>query len=231
MTRPAPLRTRRGLAFAFFGDLAVLLGVLGFLLTFRISLLVLGFVIGGLFALPSLSAMMRGRYELGPSHARLSAWALAAFISGALAFAFTFLGLSTTFPEEGKLATLRIALFLIGFALVAESGSGLLFLWHASDSRNRRILAVQGLLIALLLGPYFWRGVDRVNDFVRRSGGVAVIPAEAASYLHDFNTTVVRDFAVIFLVTRLVGMVALWRSINRLALAEHAEGAGASVSV
>lgn len=220
MAEPPVLRTRRGLALAFYGDIAALVAIVGFLLARRATILVAGFALAGLFALPSLRAVWRGRSEFGPVQVRNGRWGMALFVVGAAAYALTLLALTTTFPTEGRLATLRIGLFLLAVALVAETASGWAFLWALADARARRLLGLQALLTVLFVVGFLVHGLSVVNDFVRRSGGVAVNPAEAASYLHDFVRTSLVDFALAFFVARLPGLVALWRVISRLAAAE-----------
>lgn len=224
--------TRRALVLAFYGDLLVLTGALSFLALRRPAALVVGFLLGGVLAIPSLALVWRGRHDFGGVHARYAPWGLSLFVVAAVAYVVAFLALASTFPERGQLATLRIALFLLAIGLVGENLSGISILWNLPhDTKARRYIVAQLATVAILVGGLLYRGLGTVNDLVRRSGGLAINAAEARSYLADFNATVLVDFVAVLLLAHVPALLALWRHVDALARLERPETASSTAPV
>lgn len=220
--------TRRGLALTFYAETLLLAGALAFILVpDRPAFLAWGVVLSALMGVFAAGFLWGGRRELGPDHARAVKRAAAAFAVTLLAILVAYSQLASVFPEpcsRGEACRIRDLwgpLTFFGFALVADAIAIEYSLWYLLDAKERRWLQATFGVTLVGLALYAWWGSTTIADFENRSGGVALNPAEAASYVNDFHLRITRMWAGVLAAMRLGYWPALFRAIGNVAQAEE----------
>lgn len=214
--------TRRGLALIAYSEAAlVVCAILFVVFPTRPTLLIIGIAASLLFGAPAGLALWAGRREFGKKQERDIPRATLAFsiLLGSLLLAF--FQVTSVFPESMQLRDLYAPFAFLGFALVADAAGMVLLLRPLLPAKRWPLYAIAALALVGTI-VYGVRGAAAVHDLIVRSEtGVALVPAEAASYARDFVMFVVRDWTVALLALRIGFWPGLYFALANVAQAEQ----------